>query len=125
MLSEFVNVKGVADHFKVSERLIRTWVSQGKIPKDTYVHIQQTYRFNLAAVEAALLADQGGEEPWSMTAVTTSNPDTIEKLSDAMYTATKGEDRISEARVLTPDNIGSWGDNSPEDSAIPEFDTDL
>tara|TARA_R100001244_G_scaffold110952_2_gene82003 strand:+ start:171 stop:548 length:378 start_codon:yes stop_codon:yes gene_type:complete len=125
MLSEFVNVKGVADHFKVSERLIRTWVSQGKIPKDTYVHIQQTYRFNLAAVEAALLADQGGEEPWSMTAVTTSNPDTIEELSDAMYTATKGEDRISEARVLTPDNIGSWGDNSPEDSAIPEFDTDL
>lgn len=125
MLSEFVNVKGVADHFKVSERLIRTWVSQGKIPKDTYVHIQQTYRFNLAAVEAALLADQGGEEPWSMTAVTTSNPDTIEKLSDAMYTATKGEDRISEARVLTSDNIGSWGDNSPEDSAIPEFDTDI
>jgi len=123
MLSEFVNVKGVADHFKVSERLIRTWVSQGKIPKDTYVHIQQTYRFNLAAVEAALLADQGGEEPWSMTAVTTSNPDTIEKLSSLPNN--DGENRISEARVLTPDNIGSWGDNSPEDSAIPEFDTDL
>ena len=123
MLSEFVNVKGVADHFKVSERLIRTWVSQGKIPKDTYVHIQQTYRFNLAAVEAALLADQGGEEPWSMTAVTTSNPDTIEKLSSLPNN--DGENRISEARVLTSDNIGSWADNSPEDSAIPELDADL
>tara|TARA_R100001377_G_scaffold51667_1_gene30219 strand:- start:116 stop:472 length:357 start_codon:yes stop_codon:yes gene_type:complete len=116
-MTEFVNVKGVADHFKVSERLIRTWVSQGKIPKDTYVHIQQTYRFNLAAVEAALLADEGGEEPWLMTAVTTSNPDTIEKLSDAMYTATKGEGRISEVRVLTEDNIGTWGDVAPDSDA--------
>ena len=121
MLSEFVNVKGVADHFKVSERLIRTWVHQGKIPKDTYVHIQQTYRFNLAAVEAALLADEGGEEPWVMTAATTSNPDTIEKL----YSLTNGESRVSEARVLTEDNIGSWADGSPEDSAIPELDADL
>tara|TARA_R110000751_G_scaffold76574_3_gene154433 strand:- start:161 stop:523 length:363 start_codon:yes stop_codon:yes gene_type:complete len=120
MLNEFVNVKGVADHFKVSERLIRTWVHQGKIPKDTYVHIQQTYRFNLAAVEAALLADEGGEEPWLMPAVTTSDPDTIKKLSDAMYTATKGE-----GRILTEDNIGSWADGSPEDSAIPELDADL
>ena len=123
MLNEFVNVKGVADHFKVSERLIRTWVHQGKIPKDTYVHIQQTYRFNLAAVEAALLADEGGEEPWLMTAVTTSNPDTIEKLSSLPNN--DGEDRISEVRVLTEDNIGSWADSSPEDSAIPELDADL
>ena len=34
MATEFVNVKGVADHFKVSERLIRTWVNQGKIAKN-------------------------------------------------------------------------------------------
>lgn len=116
-MTEFVNVKGVADHFKVSERLIRTWVSQGKIPKDTYVHIQQTYRFNLAAVEAALLADEGGEETWVMDAVTTSNPDIIEKLSDVMYTATKGEGRIPEVRVLTEDNIGTWGDVAPDSDA--------
>ena len=121
MLSEFVNVKGVADHFKVSERLIRTWVSQGKIPKDTYVHIQQTYRFNLAAVEAALLADQGGEEPWSVTAVTTSTPDTIEKL----HSLTNGESRVSEARVLTEDNIGSWADNISESDEDPDLDADL
>jgi len=114
-MTEFVNVKGVADHFKVSERLIRTWVSQGKIPKDTYVHIQQTYRFNLAAVEAALLADEGGEGPWSVTAVTTSNPDTIEKLSS--LGAYDGEDRISEVRVLTEDNIGTWGDVAPDSDA--------
>jgi|TARA_R110000772_G_scaffold36301_5_gene86948 hypothetical protein len=114
-MTEFVNVKGVADHFKVSERLIRTWVGQGKIPKDTYVHIQQTYRFNLAAVEAALLADEGGEGPWSVTAVTTSNPDTIEKLSS--LGAYDGEDRISEVRVLTEDNIGTWGDVAPDSDA--------
>tara|TARA_R110000744_G_scaffold266244_1_gene380247 strand:- start:612 stop:950 length:339 start_codon:yes stop_codon:yes gene_type:complete len=112
MLSEFVNVKGVADHFKVSERLIRTWVSQGKIPKDTYVHIQQTYRFDLAAVEAALLADQGTTKEWDLFATTTSNPEIIEKLDE------------EGGRILTADNVGTWGDMSDED-AHPDFDTDL
>ena len=98
MVTEFVNVKGVADHFKVSERLIRNWVSQGKIPKDTYVHIQQTYRFNLLAVEAALLASQGTLEGRHSSGLKQEN---------------------TEGRVLTEDNIGSWGDPNPE------FDTDL
>lgn len=106
MTTEFVNVKGVADHFKVSERLIRTWVGQGKIPKDTYVHIQQTYRFNLAAVEAALLADGNGGGPWgtaTTTSTITSSPDTAEELPYL-------PDNDGEDRVLTKDNIGTWGD---------------
>lgn len=98
MLSEFVNVKGVADHFKVSERLIRTWVSQGKIPKDTYVHIQQTYRFNLAAVEAALLADQGITEDTSVWTDAFSDPE--EELDE------------EGGKILPADNIGIWGDMS-------------
>jgi hypothetical protein len=118
MTTEFVNVKGVADHFKVSERLIRTWVSQGKIPKDTYVHIQQTYRFNLAAVEAALLSDQGEEEPWDNFLQANSDPDTIEKLSPLPNDGTDG-------RLLTEDNIGTWGDVSPESDGVPDLDTDL
>ena len=118
MATEFVNVKGVADHFKVSERLIRTWVNQGKIPKNTYVHIQQTYRFDLAAVEAALLADQGGEESWGTTVGTTSDPDLIEKLSSL-------PNNDGEGRVLTEDNIGTWGDVSPESDGIPDLDNDL
>ena len=102
MLSEFVNVKGVADHFKVSERLIRTWVSQGKIPKDTYVHIQQTYRFNLAAVEAALLADQGITEDTSVWTDAFSDPEIEE--GGKILTAVEELD----------DNIGTWGDMSDE-----------
>tara|TARA_R110002126_G_scaffold243277_1_gene386402 strand:- start:589 stop:906 length:318 start_codon:yes stop_codon:yes gene_type:complete len=102
MLSEFVNVKGVADHFKVSERLIRTWVSQGKIPKDTYVHIQQTYRFNLAAVEAALLADQGITEDTSVWTDAFSDPEIVEELDE------------EGGKILTADNIGIWGDMSDE-----------
>ena len=102
MLSEFVNVKGVADHFKVSERLIRTWVSQGKIPKDTYVHIQQTYRFNLAAVEAALLADQGITEDTSVWTDAFSDPEIVGELDE------------EGGKILTADNIGTWGDMSDE-----------
>tara|TARA_R110002167_G_scaffold4407_5_gene20558 strand:+ start:460 stop:786 length:327 start_codon:yes stop_codon:yes gene_type:complete len=105
MLSEFVNVKGVADHFKVSERLIRTWVSQGKIPNDTYVHIQQTYRFNLAAVEAALLADRpavGTTEDTSVWTDAFSDPEIVEELDE------------EGGKILTADNIGTWGDMSDE-----------
>jgi len=102
MLSEFVNVKGVADHFKVSERLIRTWVSQGKIPKDTYVHIQQTYRFDLAAVESALLADQGTTANTSVWTDAFSDPEIVEELDE------------EGGKILTADNIGTWGDMSDE-----------
>ena len=102
MLSEFVNVKGVADHFKVSERLIRTWVSQGKIPKDTYVHIQQTYRFDLAAVESALLADQGITEDTSVWTDAFSDPEIVGELDE------------EGGKILTADNIGTWGDMSDE-----------
>ena len=62
-----------------------------------------------------------GEEPWSVTAVTTSNPDTIEKL----HSLTNGESRVSEARVLTEDNIGSWADNISESDEDPDLDADL
>ncbi len=99
MTTEFVNVKILADHFKVSERLIRTWVNQGKIPKHTYVHIQQTYRFNLPAVEAALLAGEAGE-------VTTSNPEIVEELDE------------EGGKILTADNIGTWGDIAESDDDI-------
>ena len=106
MTTEFVNVKVLADHFKVSERLIRTWVNQGKIPKDTYVHIQQTYRFNLPAVEAALLADEVGEGPRGVAAVPTSNPEIVEELDE------------EGGKILTADNIGTWGDISESDDDV-------
>ena len=62
MASSLVSMKEVAGHFKVSERLIRNWMKQGRIPKTTYVHIGQTYRYDLDAVSAALLSDLGASE---------------------------------------------------------------
>tara|TARA_R110000744_G_scaffold201714_2_gene320768 strand:- start:166 stop:486 length:321 start_codon:yes stop_codon:yes gene_type:complete len=106
MTTEFVNVKILADHFKVSERLIRTWVNQGKIPKDTYVHIQQTYRFNLPAVEAALLYGQTTPGHVETTPVLDHDAGDTPNLDE-------GGDR-----VLTADNIGTWGDIAESDDDI-------
>jgi len=62
MASSLVSIKEVAGHFKVSERLIRNWMKQGRIPKNTYVHIGQTYRYDLDAVSVALLSDLSDSE---------------------------------------------------------------
>ena len=62
MTSPFATLIELAQHFRVSESTIRIWMRTNKVPKGTYVHINQTYRFNLDAVEKALLSDtQKGE----------------------------------------------------------------
>jgi len=57
MTPALVSIREVAQHFMVSERLIRNWMKQGRIPKNTYIHIGQTYRYDLNAVSQALLSD--------------------------------------------------------------------
>jgi len=115
-----ITVKGVANHFGVSERLIRNWVSQGRIPQDSYIHINQTYRFDLTAVRAALLSDNDTQlnavddgEPWNSL---------MPSIDDAALTPDTESDGV---RVLTEDNIGTWGDMSDDDTVIPDFDTTL
>ena len=51
----FVPIEQVAKHFTVSLSTIRAWVRQGKIPPNTYIKVGNTYRFNVADVEGALV----------------------------------------------------------------------
>lgn len=52
----FVQVEDLAKHFVVSLSTIRKWLHSGAIPKDTYIKIGSTYRFDLPKVVAALTA---------------------------------------------------------------------
>jgi excisionase family DNA binding protein len=51
----FVPIERVARHFAVSISTCRKWVKQGKIPRNTFIKLGNTYRFNLPAVTAALV----------------------------------------------------------------------
>jgi hypothetical protein len=54
MNQPFVPIEDLAKHFTVSVSTIRAWVRQGYIPKDTYLKIGNTYRFNVSKVVDAL-----------------------------------------------------------------------
>lgn len=54
MNEPFVPIEELAKHFTVSVSTVRAWVRQGYIPKDTYLKIGNTYRFNVSKVVAAL-----------------------------------------------------------------------
>lgn len=58
----FVPIDKVAEHFSVSISTVRTWVRQNRIPRDTYVKLGNTYRFQLSAVADALTAINSGEQ---------------------------------------------------------------
>jgi len=55
---EFVGLRNVADHFKVSESTIRAWIRNGSIPEDTYIKVGKTFRFELNLISDALLGGQ-------------------------------------------------------------------
>ena len=61
MLVPFVPIEQVAKHFTVPLSTIRAWVRQGKIPPNTYIKVGNTYRFNVADVEGALLGASKAE----------------------------------------------------------------
>jgi excisionase family DNA binding protein len=54
MSEPFVPIEELAKHFTVSVSTVRAWVRQGYIPKDTYLKIGNTYRFNVSKVVDAL-----------------------------------------------------------------------
>jgi hypothetical protein len=54
---QFVPVETRARHFTVSVSCIRGWLRQGRIPKNTYIKVGNTYRFNIDAVIKALIAE--------------------------------------------------------------------
>lgn len=58
----FKTLEQAAEHFQVSESTFRKWVRSGHIPKSTYLCVNSVYRFNLPAVEAALMQAQTPNE---------------------------------------------------------------
>lgn len=54
MASPYVAIEDLAKYFAVSVSTIRAWVRQEIIPKDTYIKIGATYRFNVGLVDGAL-----------------------------------------------------------------------
>lgn len=49
-----VTIDEIAKHLKLSVQTIRGWVRRGVIPKGTYIHVGQAYRFHLGKVLHAL-----------------------------------------------------------------------
>jgi hypothetical protein len=56
MTAPFVPIEDLAKHFTVSISTVRAWLRQGLIPKDTYIKVGSTYRFNVPKVVEALTA---------------------------------------------------------------------
>jgi len=50
----FIPIEDVAKHFTVSVSTVRAWLRQGYIPRETYMKLGNTYRFQLSKVVEAL-----------------------------------------------------------------------
>lgn len=53
----YVPIEELAEHLSVKVSTIRQWVKQGYIPKDTYIKVGNTYRYNIPEVVNALKQD--------------------------------------------------------------------
>ena len=57
----FLTLEQAAKHFQVSVSTFRNWTHRGIVPKTAYIRLGSVYRFDLAAVEAALKAQSTHE----------------------------------------------------------------
>lgn len=62
-MNELITIDELAKKLSVSISSVRSWVRQGFIPKDTYVQIAKTYRFDYDRVIEALKARNKTDEP--------------------------------------------------------------
>ena len=53
-MTELITIDTLAKKLNVSVSTVRSWIRQGYIPKDTYVQIAKTYRFDYDRVMEAL-----------------------------------------------------------------------
>jgi hypothetical protein len=58
-----VPIGAVADKLGVTVPVIRAWVRKGAIPKESYVQVGGTYRFDLPFIMATLLRPDAGVVP--------------------------------------------------------------
>jgi excisionase family DNA binding protein len=59
MASPFVAIEDLAKHLAVSVSTVRGWIRQGHIPDNTFLKINNVYRFDKDAVSNALLSKTG------------------------------------------------------------------
>lgn len=55
MSGPYVPIEDVAKHLSVSVSTVRKWVREKHIPRATYIKVGNTYRFDVAAIAAALI----------------------------------------------------------------------
>lgn len=65
----FIPIEDVAKHFTVSVSTIRAWLRQGYIPRETYMKLGNTYRFQLSKVVEALTKTEKNDTPEKADAV--------------------------------------------------------
>ena len=60
MTGPYVPIEKLANHLHVSISTVRGWIRNKSIPENTYIRVNNTYRFSIEDVTAALTADKGG-----------------------------------------------------------------
>jgi|TARA_R110000744_G_scaffold40431_1_gene91699 hypothetical protein len=58
MTQDLSKIEDVAKHFQVSVSTVRAWLRQGRIPDSTFIKLNDTYRFDIAKLQDALLAEK-------------------------------------------------------------------
>ena len=57
-MEQLATIEELAKHFRVSVSTTRAWLRNGHVPQNTYIKVGNTYRFKVAAVEAAMLSGE-------------------------------------------------------------------
>lgn len=58
----YVTIGEAANHYSVSTSTVRAWVRNEIIPKEAYIKLGTTYRFNLRDMTTALLMHESPEK---------------------------------------------------------------
>jgi len=82
----YLPIDDLAATLSVKVNTIRTWVRQGFIPKNTYIKVSNTYRFNIPQVIDALRAGKDLEDLEEYVDEVTNVPK--ESISDLVYEVT-------------------------------------
>ena len=59
---QYVDINVISEYFGISKQTISKWVQAGNIPDSTYIKVGDTYRYNLEAIEKALVKRTQSED---------------------------------------------------------------
>lgn len=77
-MTPYVPIEDVAKHFMVSVSTVRAWVRKGQIPKETYIKVGTTYRFNIPLIVAALTKIPDADVKPGNVEVAVSSPEPVQ-----------------------------------------------